>query len=634
MSNEKTEQSFNSDKVRDILIKILDISLYEELLEFFGEVLASDSKYVVFIAKKSYALFRAFESLLGKDHEKIILHDKLLALYVDAIRGDDAKVLIVDDTLIHGRSVCCLMQSLINDFKIKSNRIRYSVFIANKKRLDIKNNVLKIFDDGTELVHFINDTKIALLSNPIVCDLSIVRKHSALFLKAIHAVLIPYVDYIPAFQVPWNSENKAIIYKIKQSGIEGKTYQSYDMTTPLLKELGIIAFCIEIPLNSSELYSYVRIYVSEQIEKIIVIPHIIFPTIKNIDEYYQHVKSLFGLLEISSNLCKEQSDLIKNRVLHNITSYILGGYFSECSKLYINPISVQVVSDDVIKKTMEFGHKKMRYLFSKIAPKTNDAIVESKKNNQLNGDFFQSALNTSVDSDVFDFLSQFLLFDINKDIPPQKRSEGILISSLVDSIKEVKRFSNVTKQEVYRAISKLCDLGRAVIQVFEMEGAIGCFVQNGEQAIQCITDFYKGSFAFFVGLMYRRFRNNWDNVKVHLYYFLKHFIDTQKINIPLGLIEVAVNYSEDSEKILSLKPDEFMVRDLITSSQLEDSDEDERTGIMLFQALIIYFPDYMHTVIDSGGDLKKDVMDFKTFLLQENKKREEFECWDVLLESI
>lgn len=646
MSNEDIKQSIDTDEVsiRKNLIDTLTISLYEELVIFFNSILVSDSDYIVFIARKSYALFKAFEPLLCHDHGKVIFHDKLIALYIDEIQND-RKILIVDDTFIYGRGICSTIQSLINDFKIMPEKITFAVFVANELRLKAGSDVLNVIDDDTDFVRFVNSKNIALLPNTIFCDLSIIRGFSADFLKAIHAVSIPYVDYISAFWADYDGNNKAIIdtiisnKSVLKKGKKGK-YQYANIMSPLLEKLEIFAFCIEIPLASKELFSYVRVYVNQRMKKITVVPHIIFPAIKNIGTCYENAKPLFPLPDISADIPKGQDSLIKDRVLHYVTSCTLGKYFSELTGLVIEPVSQGPRSDDIIKNIMQCESRKPKAIFEAISPVINSSITDSNKNEQIIVDSFKMAGNENTDSNIFRILSWFLLVGINKDASSEPKSEGILISYLVEKIREkVGGRPKETNAKIYRAITRLCDLGRAVTQVASVEdGTIACFVQYGEQAVQGITDCYMGSFAFCIGQIYRRFKDDWEQIKENLFCYLEQVINAYKLNIPLGVLELIVNYSKDNQKEFNLKPDEFMLEDLIINRNLANINPEYLTGIMFFQALILYYPAYLHTIKGRTYSYTENMAEFKKFLSEQKMGVSEyrdilFACFDQPLNS-
>lgn len=87
----------------DILKRVLGRNVFHNIKSFFQILEDGDGQIVIYISKKCYSLYMEFESLLNKAENKIHCSNIKIPLYAEMLRGK--KVILVDDVMIHGRTL-------------------------------------------------------------------------------------------------------------------------------------------------------------------------------------------------------------------------------------------------------------------------------------------------------------------------------------------------------------------------------------------------------------------------------------------------------------------------------------------------------------------------------------------------
>jgi hypothetical protein len=196
-----------------ILRRVLGDELFNEMKKFFESIyhMAEEQGVskclVVCMARRSWVLCQMFAPLVGNygslsmtdgiDLPENIIHDRMLSAWFSYhSEANLESVYIVDDTLLYGTGIRNCIRRLSDNFSIKRSLIRIKVFRAR-----IGNNEHKWYDKEGKFVFEQGEASI-----PCECGMynrvykeEVVRNCSTLFVKAIHAVGMPYVAYIPAF---------------------------------------------------------------------------------------------------------------------------------------------------------------------------------------------------------------------------------------------------------------------------------------------------------------------------------------------------------------------------------------------------------------------------------------------------
>ena len=178
------------DRQRALCNKI-GIHLYRSLLNFFNEILLSDYDLIVFKVRKCYALFRVFEPFLKDVSSKNIISSNCIELYMSD--STISSVLIVDDILIHGRT-------LLN-FKKK-----LSVILPNAK-IDIK--VFAKFSVDNHDIDSIQDkslkNELKSLRESVKCQRDVDevgwKRISNSILCSLYCTNTPHISFVPTFQL-------------------------------------------------------------------------------------------------------------------------------------------------------------------------------------------------------------------------------------------------------------------------------------------------------------------------------------------------------------------------------------------------------------------------------------------------
>lgn len=178
----------NIQKRESVLIHTLGNNTFNNIRDFFQSIEYGDSDYNIYISKKCYALFLEFCPFLKLSDNKVRCTDVRIPVLLEEIKGK--KVTIIDDILIHGRTLNSVKRKLI-DLKCK---IEICVIAVNEDVEKIKTKELnkEVEENLKELSKTAEETK-----HFYKCNQYLWRKISDLIMRSFWATNTSYSAYLP-----------------------------------------------------------------------------------------------------------------------------------------------------------------------------------------------------------------------------------------------------------------------------------------------------------------------------------------------------------------------------------------------------------------------------------------------------
>lgn len=259
---------------------------YEELYDFFIDVMEADYDYKFLIARRCLVLYQIFVQIFEYEKENIrirgqILSDRIIPKLANRLKGK--KILLIDDILIHGRRVSDICEEFITRFRCASVEVR--VYMATDDEKCIKGEIIS----NIQYTEIAEGWKWKTLSDAIA--------------RAIYISNIPYTSFVPAI----------IIEKREDFMLPFLETECQDNTRPeQLNESchSKVFFCRGLRPSLFQTVSHVeciREYRSEVRENILLIPYSFTKSVRKdkVDDFFDaFVKHIGGLLP---KICGELS---------------------------------------------------------------------------------------------------------------------------------------------------------------------------------------------------------------------------------------------------------------------------------------------------------------------------------------
>jgi hypothetical protein len=597
-------------KRKERLMDALTDDLYFELLDFFQEVASSHgNQFVVLMARKCYDLFQSYRPILedetGISDELIITSDRAFGRYKSIITSD-TKVLVVDDTMLYGRTVKEFVEQLHGSYHIPYENIELAVYAATYERQE-KSGDLPYFQNV--FFCYQNDAgesvSIKVLERTLFfVESGSARRYSSRFLDAIHGSSTPFVSYIPGFSFTddeWVSSIEPKLSEEKWEKID-ITLQNEDED-----EKWLTSFCyvpIEKPLKEAE-FSCIRIYRNLKMGKVLFVPYIILPS------YERYVGDL--------NLTVDSNATIQYLIgeIKDHDEAIDEGYYLTLAASYVYGAEIirQCGVSDPQSHLVEngcFPSEQFGRIVTITLPQLKsilDSSLFQRKEFRDDSSVYKSSIedieNTfqqNKGKELFQILQkcfyQFLLRD-NPENPANRtsgnpakcRDKGLPLSIFVEKVKE---FANVysepeegeaakvfSDRDIYATVIKLIDSGCASLYLCGGEGstnAITCYIRDGEGAMTIMSNLCPGlSYAIYT--IYTRLRDDWGNIKETTKKYVKRYLEVH------GGKEIS--WSDVNTIMDSPNPGEYY---MYKEEELFPS-EDERADY--FVAFSLAYVDYM-----------------------------------------
>lgn len=299
------------------LLKRISLHEYRELLSFIEKVYLSEEKLKILKARKFSNLYFSLIELVREEdggrvrklYEKkfgnnppIVISDRALAYYIHELReGVFDTVLIVDDIIIHGRTLSALYDK-IEEVLPASHSINLYAYAVNKDDLIKRDYIQKAYR----------------VKNGTLGDC---RGISDKLVDIFYMLGQPCTSYVPNIEIDLNSDaGKAIIQFLEEHKQE--ILKMEEDSDVLIKTVSYAWTSPESWNNS--LTNSIRFYVDNIMEKCIVVPMIAMkPLEKNeVDKYYQILSPLImeEFTKKISNQCEEYEKIYFRAILYVLSS--------------------------------------------------------------------------------------------------------------------------------------------------------------------------------------------------------------------------------------------------------------------------------------------------------------------------
>jgi hypothetical protein len=577
-----TETSIPS--VSEVLISALGYDQFVRIYRLFREVrLDKVHDYKVFMARKCYALYKAFEPVLNEDEigiQGVITNDKMLGICKNDILNASSKknILVIDDTILFGRTLRNFLFRLESDYHITREQLSLFVLYASTDRKEpgqSPDNFPQVTVDGNgdaDLFKYGDKSyKFWHPENSYVAFYGIdkVRGYSSRLIEAIHAVSAPYVAYIPAFQVSGDS-----IWKIiertdndpwKNPTLIDHNYQGFDISFEEYDELydcDLNAFCLIYPskllCDSVQNVSYlcVRIYPNARLHMLTVIPYVVLTNLEKTSNKEILGFDVFNTYFRGENAINDQQTELS--FLRYAASYLLGKEFFDeydISKSDIRLLTTEGFGTKDISLSLDkMNLSKFDFLADNstykmisdetvwVAENVSNTNQEVNELNKLCKESNYTYTNFINSNDQFDFIYKLLCSyyaNVLMQDSGKERFKGLSISFVYDRLREL---FDINRDYFLAAMVKIGDSGRATLTV-RIEGNMAfCIAQNGEQAAQFMGRLCQG-FTYAVSVLFTTLsrKNDWDTYKADiikkLYLYVKR--SQEKCNdIPVSEAEL------------------------------------------------------------------------------------------------
>lgn len=247
-----TEQMELISKKIDQLSKALGAALFSDLVDFDMEISESDYAYKILMGRRYFVLHSGLKPVIkyayGDDFKESGCFLTNLSIALHDLR--DKKVLIIDDTLLHGRAIGRIIEDLVA-CGCKRENIRVKIFLRNLEAEIVNPSLLELVDCKRPG----NTNKWRFVSGKIV--------------DAFMELGWPYLYYLPYYETSLCSDRAARI----KGFLEEKNL--HDNAVLIQKKHGVSTYLYRIgndfPMSRDAL---IRIYKYEKVDKMLVVPYV------------------------------------------------------------------------------------------------------------------------------------------------------------------------------------------------------------------------------------------------------------------------------------------------------------------------------------------------------------------------
>lgn len=491
MNNEV--ESVSMKELRDKLEEILGVYFYE-FYTFFQEIISSEYDFVVLLARRCLVLYYIFRKLFDADdasesalscagHPRI-LSDKAIGqlLY---LRGQEARILVVDDVVIHGNHlwcVCAQLEKLLPEAKITPK-----VYM----RSDCQKNptVPKTFWERLQWSNQSRDGQWMELSDRIV--------------STIYCSNIPYISYLNAYHVerPTTLEEPCDIMFI----------DSTNMAQRHLECTSKVVFCNQDRpafLEAVSNLDCVRVYESKYDSQMMVIPYS-FTKALHTDRMQAFFSRLAGLLPDNMSHTKAQlagqttsmaEDIVKiwslyqQRLFKALTSQVFGLFFfhGRCQPSDTLSFYLEMSFDsETARELCAITYEDIQLLLRHGADELGDYFCPNLKENEYFALCFSGLRRSGQSSENYeDYIQQHREYEEQR-ITQNGRYNGKLPGLSVDYILNQEDTLDGKRFAAAKVLS-LNDSGcmTSSFNYNEDGSAAASFVSNGEQSFSLVLRRY------------------------------------------------------------------------------------------------------------------------------------------------
>jgi len=591
----------NNVTKKRLLIETIGSNTFNNIRDFFQAIEYEDSEYNIYISKKCYALFLVFEPFLKLNKNKVRCTDIRIPFLADEMKGK--KVTIIDDILIHGRTLTAV--------KRKLSKIGCQVEICV---LAINEGVeSEIFTDlKPEIVVNLQELKETAKESKqfYLCDDYLWRKISDLIMRSFWVTNTPYSADLPVVRIKQAAIN--IINEKKGA------YKVYQCSNHSMEKMGLSIEYIfneekmpkDLPYKNS--YFGIMLQKNERIKSFKLLPIIVLDeTFYSKDAMFQIYEQIFGtnIKELCNMLHFDKYEIDEDvtttniKFLHySIGSIILQKFLYDIGldealycfdnknldysfgKEFVEFYEEKRVKslDNCVSKKINVDYEKRQISNVKeqyeqcLQTLKNIVMVKGKqptyvrKNTQESEKKLRKFLVDAIDDvhnvykgyscytnqKIISYIyARFLKLKSDLDEQELRRSKNRLLGlNIQEMINIVKEKTGFTYEEVLVGFLSQFYLGASTIVVAKGERGYGMYCHAGEQSYKCIVH-------EFVPLVYFRQRYNYHFVQEVAEKMNKCFLNLaienyRYFDVPFTLNDYkkySLKYSENIYDIRSLQ---------------------------------------------------------------------------------
>lgn len=465
METKTVQQYYDFEEKIDILAKEMGPDLFADVVDFDMEMSESayDSEnkydYKILMARRFFVLHTGLDPLIKYNYKDDLNESGTFVTNLSIALEDleDKKILISDDTFLHGRAIKRIIDDLI-ECGCKRENIRVRIYLRNEDAEIIDPSLLKL----------------------IVCkrikNENTWRHVSGKIVDAFMESGWPYMCYLPYYETELDSDwAKKISCFLEEQQLQDNAVASqkrHDISSYLYHEKNNFRICRD---------TLVRIYKYERINKLIIIPYAYLKPLT-----YSQIAEAFHILETNGIIIGyningkgdflQKPDVLGKKRLKAQYAYSLLSYISSLllGTLFLDRLGLEDWKRNTVIEEKSLGCKSIHY--SKEILK--DAIMGLQTINVLQDDFSleentdingilrmlkegreQSAVQGEMDADYF--LDHYLKLSSERDEQLAKekkdRMHGIELERIYKFVPD--------KRKVWKKIEEVIDTGRGTIAV-------------------------------------------------------------------------------------------------------------------------------------------------------------------------
>ena len=479
---EKTKEETTSEETIRRLQDELGFCMYDSIISFISEIVESTADFIILMGRRFLDLYLEFTDIIKKEPPGTVISNLSMAT-VDPKQLKESDIMVVDDTMIHGRALYDVYKYLVNTCECEPERLTFKVFLKNESRRKIKPDEKFDFDK--------------FVKAECVVDEAEWKWRSASMINSFLISGQPYISFLPYFEICEHEEERV---KIIKRYLDSK----YEMTIPEQQYYGVRAWLIEDNEDSfNQSKQLIRLYHYDKLKKYIIIPYYFMPaidretTVDVLKSYYKKGKISFSSDWFPNYLEEAIVTQMPSEVFsygYNVLTYILSKAFGEHfmkkagiksitwnksieqKSLYCNNVcSDQSILEDWYAK-IEQNYKKVSYEEKDIQDIIKEVWECGKKD---------------AKTDVAYFLQQYYLLCRIRDeglVEEKRRLSGFHINDLFNHTE-----FQFDEYQCWKEIINMCDMGRTTLFTEEFPGYTNkqrkiyqeTLLKAGEQSFSC-----------------------------------------------------------------------------------------------------------------------------------------------------
>ena len=473
------------------LLSVLGEDCFYDLLLFFADIMQSDEQVKILMTRRLYDLYCVFEGVIEYLYKGGICLKGQIVTNLSAVlflqnnysQNADLKVLIVDDIILHGRTLRKEYKYL-KRYGCRGENIRAKVFLNNNVRKRIECNLLKNLDSWRD----VGDSQWRILSGSLI--------------NAFVAAGQPYVSYLPFIEYDFGTDAAEKLQKFLDEGRE--TGDILEITSEVQKSFAIESFLYYIAEESKLNFkisqcNMIRIKKYHDRKKFQIVPYVYLKPIEKtrLKNFYIDILKEKKFMQFEEKL-KPSPDNFRADVEEPCYRYMYSSLSYMCSmalgNLFLNECGIRQWQWEENPIALGFccaGHMqgKEKEFLGLLEPEDSEKIMF------VGDEEIRCDLPTEIENILSEEKSERQTMSLDSFIRFCGKTDEELAAKQQDRIKGVpastlfRRFGAKDLKKFWAKMISLADAGKSTISVcmnrIGEEYYIGSLVTEGEQNFTC-----------------------------------------------------------------------------------------------------------------------------------------------------